>query len=267
MKEDIIQIINLYKENTERISIYAISGKGRLKIQELEFKHGGAVKYKRLKELNKRDEGIYFAPEDDSCNILFLDDPTRLEGLPRGTMVVETSPNKYQAHIPFIGPPQNKQSRTKFQRQLCHIHSADKGAVYANHLRRLPGFQNQKYANKPLVKILCIINEGESLTFEKLKERFAALSNGGNPPKPPKRRHSPPASFSGVKCWMDFYDDEDKSRADMRYVLYLLRMGASEEDIRDKLLQESEDISERKSKWIEDYLDRTIRRAKEYFIE
>ena len=66
---------------------------------------------------------------------------------------------------------------------------------------------------------------------------------------------------------MDFYDDEDKSRADMRYVLYLLRMGASEEDIRDKLLQESEDISERKSKWIEDYLDRTIRRAKEYFIE
>ena len=50
----------------------------------------------------------------------------------------------------------------------------------------------------------------------------------------------------------------------MRYVLYLLRMGASEEDIRAKLLQESEKISERKNGRLESYLDKTIEIAHKY---
>ena len=273
MKDDIIQTINLYKGNTKKIAIYAISDKGRLKIQELDLESGGAIRTKRLKELNRKNEGIYFAPEDDYCNMLFLDDPTYLKGLPRDTMLIETSLNKYQAHIPFTGPPQNKQSRTEFQRQLCRVYKADKGAVYANHLRRLPGFYNQKYADKPLIKILYVTNNGESLTLEKLlimvekqeKERYATLSNGGIPPKPPFR-HAPPPSDVIRKSWGEFYDDGDKSRADMRYVLYLLRMGASEEDIKDRLLRESEDIEERKKGYLEDYLNRTIRKANEYFI-
>ncbi len=276
MRDDIIQIINYYKEKgkVEKIGIYAISDKGRLKIQELELNRGGVIRYKRLKELNRKGEGIYFAPEDEYCNMLFLDDPTPpFEKLPRGTMVVQTS-QKYQLHIPYTGEPQPKQLRTEFQRQLCCIHKADKGAVYANHLRRLPGFHNQKYADKPLIKILYITDNGESLTLEKLlimiekqKERYAkkTLSNVGIPPKPPFR-HAPPPSDVIRKSWGGFYDDGDKSRADMRYVLYLLRMGASEEDIKNKLLRESEDIEERKKGYLEDYLQRTIRKANEYFI-
>jgi hypothetical protein len=271
MKDDIIQTINLYKGNTKKIAIYAISDKGRLKIQELDFERGGVIRCKRLKELNRKNEGIYFAPEDDYCNMLFLDDPTCLKGLPRDTMVIETSLNKYQAHIPFTGPPQDKQSRTEFQRQLCHIHKADKGAVYANHLRRLPGFHNQKYADKPLIRIFYITDNSESLTLEKLlvmvekreEERYTTLSNGGILPK---LRHAPRPSDVIRKSWREFYDDGDKSRADMRYVLYLLRMGVSEEDVRDKLLRESEGIEERKKGYLADYLSRTIRKANEYFI-
>ena len=46
--------------------------------------------------------------------------------------------------------------------------------------------------------------------------------------------------------------------------MYLLRKGKDEEDIRAKLRQESEDIEERKKGYLEDYLNRTIKRAFEY---
>jgi hypothetical protein len=271
MKGDIIQTINHYKGNVEKIGIYAISDKGRLEVQELNLSKGGTLKYKRLRELNRKGEGIYFAPKDDLCNMLFLDDPKHLEELPYGAMVVETSPNKHQLHIPYIGDPQSKTNRTEFQKQLCRIYEADTGATYANHLRRLPSFYNQKYPDKPIIRILYTITNGESLTLEKLmgmveeaksKEHFTTLSNER------KTRPRPP-SIGRMKCWADFVvfkDDgeKDESRTDMRYVLYLLRMGVDEEEIRAKLSQESEEISERKRGRLEYYLGRTIKIAHEY---
>jgi DNA polymerase III delta prime subunit len=65
------------------------------------------------------------------------------------------------------------------------------------------------------------------------------------------------------KSWVDFYDG-DRSRADIRYVLYLLRKGKDEEDIMKLLQEESEDIMERKKGHLEDYLQRTIKKAFEY---
>lgn len=268
---DIIQTINHYKGKVERIGIYAISDKGRIEVQELNLTKGGALRYRRLRELNKREEGIYFAPKDDLCNMLFLDDPKRLKKLPYGTMVVETSPNKHQFHIPFDGDPQSKTKRTEFQKQLCRIYEADVGATYANHLRRLPSFCNQKYPDKPIVRILYTVTDREPLTLEKLismveeaksKERLATQN------KNKKTRPRPP-SISGMKCWSDFvvyHDDgrKDGSKTDMRYILYLLRMGASEEDIRAKLLRESEGISERKRGRLESYFELTINKAHEY---
>lgn len=277
MKNDILQTINHYKGKVERITIYAISDKGRLTIQKLDLNRGGVVRYRRLKELNSRGEGIYFAPEDDCCNMLLLDDPKCLENLPNGTLVIETSPNKHQLHIPFIGEAQNEDIRAEFQRQLCQIYEADIGAVSANHLRRLPGFYNQKYTDKPMVKIIRTIEDGDPLTLKKLMKMVEKAEKQKKTKVDTKRlrRHAPPPPASNMKRWTDFtvYKDSgeiDGSRTDMRYTLYLLRMGADEEEIRQKLLQESRDIQERKQgvtkgrPHLEYYLDQTIKVAVGY---
>jgi len=170
MQDDIAEIFSFYqKAGVEVIGVYAISDKGRLSIQELNLASGEEIlrkfRYNRLHQLNLRGEGIYFAPKTYACNMLFLDDPARLSGLPRGTMVVQTLASKHQLHIPYVGQPAPVPVRTSppyqrglggCQKHLRQVFSADKGAVYANHQRRLKGFLNQKYPDKPLVKILRI---------------------------------------------------------------------------------------------------------------
>ncbi len=137
----------------EVIGVYAISDKGKLEIQELNLTTRnivGKLRSHRLRELSLRGEGIYFAPKTDACNLLMLSDPTGLEGLPCGTMVVQTSAKKHQLHLPYLGQPASLSIRTRFQRYLRSVYDSDKGAVSANHPRRLPGFLNQKYPDKPI---------------------------------------------------------------------------------------------------------------------
>ena len=134
MQDDVIKILSLYqKAGVEVVGIYAISDKGRLEIQELNLARWeiARLRYNRLRFLNMRGEGIYFAPKTDACNMLFLDDATRQDGLPRGTMVVQTSARKCQFHIPYIGQPAPISVRTRFQRYLCSVYDSDKGAIYA----------------------------------------------------------------------------------------------------------------------------------------
>ncbi len=209
-----------------------------------------------------RGEGIYFAPKTDACNMLFLDDPARMDGLPRGTMVVQTSMKKHQFHIPYVGQPAPVPVRTRFQKYLRSIYHADKGAVSANHPRRLPGFVNQKYPDKPLVKILYIVEDGHPLLDQELIEEVRKQET--------ERLHIPPRPFSSSrsaekkKQWSDFDDGSDLSIADMKYTLYLLRKGLDEALMRDMLIHESFDIKNRKKGHLDDYLDRTIRVAKSY---
>lgn len=54
------------------------------------------------------------------------------------------------------------------------------------------------------------------------------------------------------------------SVADMKYTLYLLRKGLDLDEIRRRLLSESLLIEKRKKGHLNDYLDRTIFRAKSY---
>ncbi|MBM3237621.1 hypothetical protein FJZ31_15130 [Candidatus Poribacteria bacterium] len=277
MQDDIAEIFSFYqKAGVEVIGVYAISDKGRLSIQELNLASGEDIlrkfRYNRLLKLNLRGEGIYFAPKTDVCNMLFLDDPASLSGLPRGTMVVQTSAKKHQLHIPYVGQPAPAPVRTSFQKHLRFVYNSDTGAVYANHQRRLPGFLNQKYPDKPLVKILRIVEDGNFLSYEELWEAFLAQETERVRKIPPRPLFSPhptvslPASVNSElrKRWSDFYDDGDKSVADMKYTLYLLRKRLDEDEIRRRLLNESLDIENRKKGPLNDYLDRTISRAKSY---
>ena len=59
-------------------------------------------------------------------------------------------------------------------------------------------------------------------------------------------------------------DDGDKSVADMKYTLYLFRKGLDSDEIRRRLRSFSLLIEKRKKGHLNDYLDRTIFRAKSY---
>jgi hypothetical protein len=272
MLSDIAQILSLYqKAGVEVVGIYAISDKGRLEIQELNLTHWeiDRLRYNRLKELNMKGEGIYFAPKTDTCNLLFLDDPARFEGLPRGTMVVQTSAKKHQFHIPYTGEPAPTSVRTQFQRYLGSLYNSDKGAVYANHQRRLPGFINPKYPDRPLVKILYVVADGNFLSYDELWEavRKQQTERVKHPPLMTQPKNvSYSCSVELKKRWSDFFSGGDKSVADIKYTLYLLRKGLDEGEVRIRLINESLDIAERKKGHLDDYLNRTIRKAKSYLL-
>jgi hypothetical protein len=196
-------------------------------------------------------------------------------------MVVQTSAKKHQLHIPYMGQPAPAPVRTSppyqrglggCQKHLRQVYNSDKGAVYANHQRRLKGFINQKYPDKPLVKILRIVEDGTLLSYEELWEAFLAQETERVrkiPPRPFSHPHPTVSRKASVnselrKRWIDFYDNGDKSVADIKYTLYLLRKGLDSDEIRRRLRSFSLDIENRKKGHLNDYLDRTIFRAKSY---
>lgn len=202
--KEMIQLLDLYRQaGTRRIGIYALGEKGRLEIQELDLFKGGILRYRRMRELNERGEGIYFAPKGIS-GMLFLDDPEidpDLEPLPKGTVVVVTSPGKFQLHIP-VDKSLSRAERTKYQRLLCKRYKADKGAIDGDHLRRIPGFRNQKYPEKPMIRIFKVVEEGEELTVQELEAEIAK-----EPPRGAVFKHTPPRGGSQLS------DDELLERA------------------------------------------------------
>ena len=66
-------------------------------------------------------------------------------------------------------------------------------------------------------------------------------------------------------CIRDSFYTGDESQTDFKYVLYLIGKGYSDDEIRDKLLEESSDIYKRKGKYVDDYINRTIRKARSVF--
>jgi len=80
-------------------------------------------------------------------------------------------------------------------------------------------------------------------SLEELWEAFQAQETERVQKIPPRPLFSPhptvslPASVNSElrKRWSDFYDDGDKSVADMKYTLYLLRKGLDSDEIRRRL--------------------------------
>ena len=87
---------------------------------------------------------------------------------------------------------------------------------------------------------------------------------------PPLMTQPPPIlsshSMEERKRWNDFYKGDDKSVADIKYTLYLLLKGLDEGEVRIRLMNESLDIAERKKGHLDDYLNRTIRKARSYLL-
>ncbi len=246
---EIYQILGLYKS----IQLALINQKGRIllclanRIDDIDFG--------KLKRRNA-DNGIYFIPMEKS-NILFLDDLADRNIIPYQSLIIETSPEKYQAHI-FTNTTMSPEARTKLQRQLVKDFNADPGATSGMQPRRLPGFENQKYQERPIVFIAKNTIGDHNIPILDIfkiesvyqKQGFAIRHYNSNPKKL-------------KKSWNDFFAG-DKSSADFRYALYLFRIGYTDGEIQGRLKSESLELFKRKHGHLKDYLNRTIRKVHLY---
>ncbi|MHB1546011.1 MAG: DNA-primase RepB domain-containing protein [bacterium] len=247
---EIYQILSLYKS----IQLCMINEKGRILLGQANCLNDIDIDFDKLKRKNENGNGIYFIPSEN-CNILFLDDLTNPDIVSYQAIIIQTSKEKFQAHI-LTKTVMTSEQRTKYQRQLVSNYNCDKGAISGIQARRLPGFLNQKYQDRPVVRVVknTIFDPDVpvlDVNLVKIDEPAKKIFTNNN--------HNP----ASKKTWSDFFFD-DLSSADMRYACYLVRKGFSDTEIIEKLRIESPKISERKSGHVEDYLDRTIQKARQF---
>ena len=176
-------------------------------------------------------------------------------------LLVQTSKKKYQGYF-LLDRYVDYKTLHKIQRVLCKLYNGDKGALSPVQLKRLVGFINTKYGDGFVVRL---VHSGNSLVSVeealKLYEKRFGKEEKKKKIVPLKRKSFSFLDGRELKTWKDFECD-DLSVADMRYTCYLVRMGLSDEEIAQRLLEESPNI-ERRHK-VDDYIPRTIRKAKLY---
>jgi hypothetical protein len=178
-------------------------------------------------------------------------------------LLVQTSQKKFQGYF-LLDRYVDYQTLHKVQKVLCKVYNGDTGALSPVQLKRCVGFENTKYGDGFIVRIVHqgsnVVNVDKVLSlyrkwFEKTRKTVKKRIY--------KREKKYSLNDEKFKCWKDF-ECEDLSRADMRYVCYLIGVrGLSDEEIYDLLLSESPDI-ERRHK-VEDYIPRTIAKARDEY--
>jgi hypothetical protein len=222
--------------------------------------------------VNIKKENLYFKPVSDTQAVLFLDDvlEQNLEKLPSNTIIVQTSEHKYQAHI-FLEKARGLEERTRLQRLLQEYFGSDPASVDGNHARRLPGTINWKYPDKPIVRIIKEVRTGktpEQLIAELEREQKKEQEKEQEKERQEQERKPKIKNNGNDKDWWYFYElkksengEVDLSRVDFAYTMYLYKKGLSKKEIEERLKAESENIQERKKGHLEDYIDRTYRKA------
>jgi len=273
-----IEIYSLNIEKGVRFRLY--NGSGRtvfddveqipvIKLMQLDDKPGENVVFVPVpfeKEGKKYVRGIFL---DDVPEELVEEQP---EALPNGTVIVQTSKNKYQAHIPL---PKlfDVDTADQLQRLLVDYYQADPGAKWLLHPRRMPGLKNKKYLEKPVAKVVKVvksdatvdkliaeIGENRDINFQLQEKRWVLIEK-----KSPKvaRQIEEILEVEGESTWQRFFEESggDRSSADMKYVLRLLRKGYDPQAVAYALLEISPDLQIRKPKHVLDYVERTIAKA------
>ena len=273
-----IEIYSLNIEKGVRFRLYNQAGR-------IVFDDVDQLPMKKLLQLDdKPGESVVFVPvpfEKEGKKYvrgIFLDDvPRELveeqpEALPDGTVIVQTSPGKYQAHIP-LPQPFDTETADQLQRLLVDYYQADPGAKWLLHPRRLPGLKNKKYQERPIAKVVKVVKS--DVTINRLlaeveintkqhrqmqDKRWVLIKK-----KSPKvaRQIEEILETEGDSVWQRFYEESggDRSRADMKYVLRLLRKGYDPQAVAYALLEISPDLQIRKPKHVLDYVERTIAKA------
>ena len=211
-----------------------------------------------------------FAEKQESYNIVIIDDIQRVQEFKQKDhfLLWQTSNSKFQAAF-LLDDYIDAENIKRVQRALIDVYGGDKASLGACHYVRVPGFFNTKYQDPPLVKIVYV---GKNILSTDQVLRYYEYNLKHKEEKPEKDLKSLPKLLvykelqERKKDWWHFYNVKgNKSDADFAYTLYLLHFNLTDEEIKQILLAESDDIENRKRGHLEDYLNRTITKARACF--
>lgn len=178
--------------------------------------------------------------------------------------VIQTSPGKYQCFLGFREPASKEQAKAA-SRGLAAKYGADH-AFDLSRLYRLPGFRNMKYPQKLLAHVM-EVNLERVYPLEELPMFM-------QDPKP-QPVFNPETSFQKKRfkyCYDHFLTeaprkvngDPDFSSSDYSYCIYLFSRGFDDWEARSALLRISPHLKKRKGGGLDNYLNKTLSRAKQY---
>ena len=202
-----------------------------------------------LRAKNCQGYNIYCRP-NEYCYIL-LDDLSRdvLENLAKlkPCILMETSPNNYQAFLKLSEVPNSRENALSICRALADRFKADRGAAKPEQVGRMPGFTNRKEKHfkngkYPFVKL----HKAENRTCNYLPE----ISRQG-------RACAIETTISKPQKSKDF----DRSKKDFALVCNAVRQNKSDQEIYDLLMSRSDKIRGCSQKRIDSYIRTTLKNA------
>jgi hypothetical protein len=208
--------------------------------------------------------------EGQTYNIVIVDDIQEIQQFKQKDhfLLWQTSQGKYQAAF-LLDRYLTDEDILKVQKALVDVYKGDKACKGASHNVKMPGFFNTKYLeNSPYIRLLHI-GKGILSTEQALQYYKKNIEPKEYKPKDLKslpRLLTYKELHERKKDWWYFYNlKQDKSAADFAYAKYLMNFNFSDEEIKQILRVESDDIENRKRGHLEDYLERTVSKARAHF--
>ena len=212
-----------------------------------------------------------FSRENQRFNVVVIDDIQDIETFKlRDHFLLWNTSDKFQAAF-LLDKGVTAEEAKQIQRVLIGDYGGDLGGLGASHNKKLPGFYNTKYNPPPFMKIhhigSTVVDTEATLWLYKEIYGKGAIKYKRRGTEHPILTVEQTLSLDKIqKSWQDFMREKgNRSQADIAYAIYLFGRGYTEEQVRQALLSESEDIETRKKGHLEDYLDRTIIAARRYF--
>jgi hypothetical protein len=274
IQQEIQQILDIYGA----IEIYSLNySKGKFQIYNhglKQFSRCEDIPWAKIQDLQERgEENILFAPaKNDQIRAVFIDDipVDKIAELPKGAVVVQTSSQKFQAHIP-LSEPVSSEKAAEIQKTLAVMYGGDIASTDVYHLRRMPGFRNWKYPEPVYAGIAYVQTEGQTLDVvlanaKQVQKQFSNWQKqltrylSANTPKVQEEAQEIVRTMAGK--WDTLYEQkQDPSSADFSWCLACFQRGYDPQAIAVALLEVSRDLATRKQGHIEDYVNRTVSKA------
>jgi len=222
------------------------------------------------RNIENKESVLWRFAKQQSYNVVIIDDIQEVQHFKNKDhfLLWKTSYYKFQAAF-LLDKYVSDEDVKKIQESLIDVYKADKACKGATHAVKMPGFFNTKYLGDPPYIKLLHVGQGV-LSVEQALQYY---KKNIEPKKyKPKDLKSLPRLLTyreldkRKKDWWYFYNiKQDKSAADFAYAKYLMCFNLTDEDIKQILLAESDNIEVRKKGHLDDYLERTISKARAHF--
>jgi len=213
-----------------------------------------------------------FSKENQCFNIVLIDDIEDIETFKRRDFfLLWNTSNKFQAAF-LLDRGVTSEEVIKIQRMLIRAYGGDLGALGASHNKKLPGFYNTKYPENPPYMQIHYVGT-RVLDARYILAQYKEIYEKEKEDKKPRQHDlaTPEQTIKQLqgtskKTWQGYFmEKQNGSKADVAYAIYLMDSGYTDEEVRQALLNESQDIEIRKKGHLEDYLRRTLKAARDYY--